>query len=68
MKHAVFPANIADKTNLERVFFVFSCLHNGVKPPSWTPILPKLENPHNAYVAITILLSSMLYKVSSAVF
>lgn len=50
MKQATFPAIIARKTSRER-----SLLREGaiaLNAPSWIPIDPRLENPHNAYVAI----------------
>ena len=51
MKQAMLPPIMAVRPSLAR-----SDLLDGARapiPPIWTPMEPKLENPHRAYVAIT---------------
>ena len=51
IKHARLLATIAETTSFVNELFLFGA--NGVNPPNVMPILPKLEKPQSAYVAMT---------------
>ena len=53
--HAVIRQATVPATSARTAMVAMSVLRDGASgpmPPSWTPIAPKLEKPHNAYVAI----------------